>query len=599
MAQLVARSVRDAEVARSSRVAPTISISFTTIRQAFQPWDFPWFFRGSSMNLPTTGFSWFLQCRHPKRKLALAHSSALFTINGRALPSDAYNVELYDIPKEEAEQAGFDFCNEFVISLDWVNESDTPLYAEGSTIEFTYEATIEDDAPSEVFGRGVYIYGSKSGHQEVSSTDFMTNTTYQATALLDGNIVIRRVDANSLPVAGAKYRINGVAATANGDGTYTFDKNGDISEFVTDDTGKVVILGVPLGEYTATEVSSPDGSSPAPSSLTIDLKTESKSILLGTRTVFSDPGILSQLGLSLSPSNIVEVAENEWIALFPGEAVLTYNYDSSTGNYTTTNDNAELDAIRKDGDNLYAIEEHSTVDYDRQFKRLPNNDYYLTVSESDIGYRWVYIIKSDDETITLMNGSKSAILGLGDDGCFHGDIATIFSSSSNDSLEEPVVCSNSEGGYELIMPTENRGEYYTFGYHFSPREADTEEAEELGISGNEQLFINDNEFMAYYASIVDDNQITLIYGFPIHYDSVLNRYFIGIAAPSPAEIEITQETIEDKVVAAEFLFRPSTGADSPESIPNPQTADLLPLAILSVTVLASVSYVATKRKTKR
>ena len=74
MAQLVARSVRDAEVARSSRVAPTISISFTTIRQAFSITGispvFLWLFDApSGHGIPTV----FCGATPPKKNKRIPH----------------------------------------------------------------------------------------------------------------------------------------------------------------------------------------------------------------------------------------------------------------------------------------------------------------------------------------------------------------------------------------------------------------------------------------------------------------------------------------------------------------------------------------------
>ena len=138
--------------------------------------------------------------------LSANQSSVVVKVDGEVLSSSTYELAYDELTPEQAAQFGYDFVAAIAVIIPW-SANGTFLYNDGAIIELSYQATIEDNAPSEVFSRGAYIIDG-----EDSSINLM-DTDYQATAMIDGNILIRRVDENGNPLAGAKYTVTNVTAS--------------------------------------------------------------------------------------------------------------------------------------------------------------------------------------------------------------------------------------------------------------------------------------------------------------------------------------------------------------------------------------------------
>ena len=494
--------------------------------------------------------------------LAVDSSSAEVRVNNQAISPDAYNVELYDIPKEEAEQAGYDFCNEFTIMLDWVNESDTPLYAEGSTIEFTYEATIEDDAPSEVFGRGVYIYDSKAGHLEYSSTDFMTNTAFQATAMLDGNILIRRVDASGNPLAGAKYTVDGVRANKIGEFTYVYDENGSVSEYETGADGKIIISGLPIGEYIVHEISSPSGHEPEQGSLVKALPQNMVAAETGGIEYVLD---LAGSGGQKTTFDAITLANGKKIAdgaVLGQKMSWELTYDENEGSYK-----GGL-TVKRDGDTFIIPSGQFAGEftYDDKIQK-----YILDPSMGSADPSYYYLEFIDDDTIKVHGAADVTLSRENDTDCY--------SAAAGDGWEgvsKFTLCKN-DNKYRLM------GDNVIVAYYVHD--------DELG-----KWILEDNGWIVLAIEEVSDTEMLVNGYMHMLYDEELDKY--ALVMPMDGGFNMLVDYRNKTVLATEYLFRDKTGA-TPDSISNPQTSDAVLKAVIIATIGLVPAFILRKQLTKR
>lgn len=71
--------------------------------------------------------------------------------------------------------------------------------------------------------------------------------------------------------------LNTLSFTKNEDGTYRYDKDGDVKKILVDENGEAVIYGLPLGQYWLEESIVPSGYYPAaPVKITINETNDSE-----------------------------------------------------------------------------------------------------------------------------------------------------------------------------------------------------------------------------------------------------------------------------------------------------------------------------------
>lgn len=105
---------------------------------------------------------------------------------------------------------------------------------------------------------------------EITGETQMTNSP---TALQISKVIYETNE----PLTGAGFRVKGVLGlktfhfVENEDGSYRFDKAGEITEIMVDENGKALVYGIPLGSYWLEEATTPEGYYPtAPVKVTID-----------------------------------------------------------------------------------------------------------------------------------------------------------------------------------------------------------------------------------------------------------------------------------------------------------------------------------------
>lgn len=120
------------------------------------------------------------------------------------------------------------------------------------------------------------------------------------------NIFKVKYEDNS-PLTGAGFKVknwfglNTLNFTENEDGTYHFDKDGDITEIIVDENGKAVIYGLPFGNYWLEESTVPTGYYPtAPVKITIG---ETNNIELPYEAIIPN-SVFVKLGLDRDKYNV-------------------------------------------------------------------------------------------------------------------------------------------------------------------------------------------------------------------------------------------------------------------------------------------------------
>jgi len=154
---------------------------------------------------------------------------------------------------------GADFATAKKITIPWVSEG-TNLYKNGSTIEITYTAKVGDQAVIDGAGNKnkVTITYTTSDGTPHEDTTVVEETIYTYAAAL------QKIDENKKPLAGAKFKANGLTVTGSaGDYTVTaYDKDSTTpgTEMECDAEGQLVIKGLPSDvTLTLTETEAPKG----------------------------------------------------------------------------------------------------------------------------------------------------------------------------------------------------------------------------------------------------------------------------------------------------------------------------------------------------
>ena len=531
--------------------------------------------------------------------LNLAHDSITVKVGGQTLDASAYQFEFAEFEEGGDEATIFGGARSaFYLTLPWINDANEFIYDEGAVINITYSADIADDSPEEVYSRGVYL-------SDDSSVDFsiLSSTEHQATAMLDGNIIIRRADSVGNPLSGAKYVVDGVKANQGDNGAYVYDKNGQIDEFVTDEKGQVVILGVPFGEYAVTEISSPDGSTPQERIIIKSLAANIENSVVSQTTGFEVPEEEVAFGMRMGLLSATAIKDGLWMVKIPGETMDgSLNYDSQENCWIGAESYEEVKVCRGADGQLYAAQGTMNIPSNRPLIYNPDNDtYFLTVSGPDLHYYQMQIIKTDDTTITLKVGSKQFILQRDSaNDCFHVDLTEVIGNSRTTVDPDSTICTTDADTYDLsyTVTVYEQGPFVR-NEHFEKLIVTDELLNDASFDPTLQYYVSDYPFMALSLRLDSSNTMAASPGYPISYVAPYDKYFLAFAAPSPAQLEAKYRTIDNYQYVTPFLFRPSTNTDSPEDISNPQTGDAVLKTVIIVAIGLAPVVILRRQLTKR
>ena len=150
------------------------------------------------------------------------------------------------------------------ILIEWVDENNSSLYKNGSTIELTYTAVITSTVMINVANKNTVTltpYHDKEGRNPFQEDydDHAEIKTYGA--------ALKKVDGNDQPLAGAEFKLTGVTVepvdATNQPGLYRVTSAGtglETGNLTTNDQGELYIIGLDSDEsLTVTEMKAPDG----------------------------------------------------------------------------------------------------------------------------------------------------------------------------------------------------------------------------------------------------------------------------------------------------------------------------------------------------
>ena len=501
--------------------------------------------------------------------LTANQESIVIKVDGQTLGADEYRLEVTNFDEMEGGAIYSSLFggakSAFYLMLNWNNGNGSFYYDEDAAITITYSASIKQDAPGEVYSRGAYL-------SDMSSLDYLIfqSTDHQANALIDGNILIRRVDADGNPLAGAKYTIDGVRADIKdeADNHYVFDNNGAASTFTTNSNGAVLISGLPMGKYAVREVYSPDGH-PVESDIvekevyndvtTIEygeVRWEANNpIGINDFTDYINSPMLMDDGRILVPTNV---------SAFGLTDDIVYQYDEYRDSYYNSE---RQSAITKNGNSFHLKEtgdgssfEHDFV-YDSSLgKLIAHRDWLDVFDYSDA----LYYLELDGGHAYVRNGNDQYALTYNKDGDFYDG------ASSSGAL----ALKKDGDGYRL------EAGQWSIPYSFDSK------------SGK---YLKDLNIYIYVLESVTDSEAIVRPYYAMSYSPVFDHYYICLGS--------NEETIVRKersaLLASEFLFRDRISDGVSEAILNPQTSDTIAKAVGVAIAVPVVALIVRRQLARR
>ena len=503
--------------------------------------------------------------------------SIVVKVGGQVLVQDYYALEYIDDLGEEGAILG-GAKSAFWLQIPW-NNSGNFLYDEDAKITVAYTAKVSEDAPSEVWSRGVYF-------SNLSSVDFSVfqSTEHQAKALIDGNILIRRVDANGNPLTGVKYTIDGVRGNKSENGTYEYDTDGSENEFETNSDGQTVIANVPLGKYVVREVFSPDGTSPTEATIAKNMIEEQTSIETGFIDYVFDSqlpswtakGTIRGRDTITTDSGVTLADGGELYSIITSEPASSLKtvlpFDEPSGRYKT-NDGGVY--IQKTADGYELGIDGTTTMNPRPFvydERTGKNIVHFSMEEAwPSSYTDYYYLEFLDDNTAIAHGVLSVNLVLNpENGCYEG-----YSSGYETDFS---LCADSKG-YRLMDKGGSLATYFSYD------------------NALDKYILRDVHEMYYAIDEATDESVALTLYLPIAFDNEIDKYFFTL--PMGGGFGYLANYSPETITVTEFLFQEKSSDAAPDSIPNPQTSDAIIKATFIVTIGLASIFVLRKQLTKR
>ena len=512
----------------------------------------------------TEPFSTYVIAASLSQGLTLDYDSIVLKINDQVISDEDVSVEQVN------GELGLSYYLRKTITFSQTSQGTTTFnYPEGAAIELTYSATIDSDAPSQLFSRASYNAYTNNYSKSISSGDAIYGGNgYQLDVLLDGRIIIRRVDANNQPLAGAKYTIDGVKANADRtSGTYTYDSNGSVSEFITDKDGMIVINGVPFGTYAAKEVSSPTGHEVLVSTISKNLEQEIQEVETGKLSYRMNLyGI--DIASSIIDSNQGKMVPDPELSAFMGDSSgeIIATMDESQGGYSFNG------GVVKKTANGYQLLMNNAEPVDFVYDSTLNK-YLARISNADTQNAYQISINGDEATLA---GRQSFTLLLNQEtGCYEGVLQ-----EQNAAI---TMCSDGESGYYFIEDMDMSSGTYSIGIHLT-----YDEGVDGYVESSSAIFSIEEE---------SDSELRLLGNYLIVVIPQIGAHYMFLDNGTLWPLN----TAPQSVLGTEFLFQEKTSGSEtmPEDIANPQTGDAIIKAIFIATIGLAPIFLFRKQLSKR
>ena len=522
-------------------------------------------YRGTDDNEPITTYQLALSL---SQGLTIDEESIVVKVGDQAVSKDAYSLEIRSVDSgdmlfgvKDLVQIDLDWAN-YVQGDGWNNYTvESFKYDEGVNIEVLYSATVDKNAPSKIKTNIAYSVKYLNSYGGIS-TDYSNESDiiegkYAATAILDGNIVIRKTDAGQNPVRGARYTIDGVTARRLGDGVYKYDTTSTISEFETNERGEAIITNVPFGEYTISETYAPDGQDAPVKTVKKNLAEEWQELDIGNKRY-----ILNEFGTKAEVDMVDLGGGKKTIPGFLIDETTTLNYDSNERAYVHEN----LSVSEDEGS--YAIK----TKMDGQDVTLHSEGNIATLKVSDVYPTDViaasYWLDIDESQII-------AHLGVAITLTYDPTTDSYIGNYTEEGIDSIIIILKKDAdGYQLQLG----GMPYTAA-HFVYYESFDK-------------YILDYDYMYLVVESVSDSEMVAHLCIAATYSAAFNRYYVG-GAMGIFQLPIDIVSVEDMATIYPFSSVPT------ENILNPQTSDtalkLLAIIAFSIAPIAIVCKQLAKR----
>lgn len=226
--------------------------------------------------------------------------------------------------------------------------------------------TIDSDASYE--NGNIVINVSLPSISEMSGNESIS--LHNDLGLETSQIEINKVDSDNIPLSNAKF-------TIKKDGKYIDANNGmytglvsDKKEFTTSQDGKIIINGLPIGQYIVNETASPSGYVIDTSTYNFEVKKENGKISKNRLSIVNDINLKE---VKLTVKHIFQDDESEIIP----PVISTYKYNSSYETSPLPNSYKQYKLVRTDGNASGIITKNTTVTYYYQLKEAKINIKYV------------------------------------------------------------------------------------------------------------------------------------------------------------------------------------------------------------------------------
>lgn len=388
----------------------------------------------------------------------------------------------------------------------------------------------------------------------------------------NGAIAIKKVDEQGNPLAGAKFKIDGVTALyVNGKYIYSTEL-GLYSEFTTDENGQAIVSGLPFGTYKVTETVAPEGYARDSRTYEVVVSEDNMAEVEYERQSF----LASESGSTFDMADSIATAPDNQLFLVGDDSSgfglgMYLEYDPSEEVYS--NEENHISVKKIDG-NRYIVMGGNAISISASRTEYDERIYsgVITTGEAGIDFGERYWVKENsDGTVTVKWGDDEEVVCALDN-----DSACIVSSSNN-----------------LTLRKGNGGYYFEFA-----------DGTLIGLvleydQKTGRYTILSQPAFAFYINEIDETTLYLYEGMTINYSKVINKY---IMPPMYAPVAFETERTVGAIMATRLTVENSplsSKEDSAENIVNPATGDVAAkVFVIAISGLAPI-FIFRKQLSKR
>ncbi|MBR0482673.1 hypothetical protein IJJ54_00990 [Candidatus Saccharibacteria bacterium] len=370
--------------------------------------------------------------------LSMDESSVKVYIDGEELGSDDYDSMLYKDDADASRILKLKDAGIIVIEpenlVNYVNNKLDWFYEDGAELEIRFSATLDEDTGNELFGKAAYIYYYESISESSSSVSSgqggydlgSIEISPRATAFTSGNVLIRRIDGEQNPLAGAKYSIDGVQAESSElhKDIYDYRTDGAVSEFTTNEDGWVLVDKMPFGNYTVNESGTPEGHVVYQDTISKNVYKEDYNYMIYDHDEILelsafDVGSVKKSDCSAKFDNGVEGFKTSCLG---GDSTISLSWDSSTSSYKHTAGTEVTKIVPKEDG--YYFEGKWAKNFSVKFNYDETRGKYVAIPKTSdlatIDVSTYYLEVIDDSTVRIYAGGTTYNEYIFDDGegCF-------------------------------------------------------------------------------------------------------------------------------------------------------------------------------------